>query len=517
MSAPRLKRRDRRLRPRRGIAFGLIGLALIGTGVLGPVVRADGLPDQGGSPSSGLPPGDKTALPADHAIPGEGGTPPPTGAVSGDAPGNPAADVPSDGGIPPTPAGGDGRKAAPAVGAGAADGGLPTVERRAKTGTEAVFAAPLIEAAEAPPVDLAPDAVSAILVDMDTGTVLYEKNADEKRPPASITKIMTLLLIMEALERGDIRITDVVTASERAASMGGSQIFLAPGERMTVEDLIKAIAIASANDASVAMAEHLAGSEAAFVARMNEKAKALGMNNTHFANATGLPVENHYTTARDIAIMSRALIAHEAVLRYTSLYEDYLRKDTDRPFWLVNTNRLVRFYEGMDGLKTGYTSEARYGLSATAKRGDLRLIAVVLGEPTAKTRNRDITAMLDYGFAHYTSVVLVPKGTVVGAVRVDKGDRPVVHATAPHAVSLLRKKGAAVGKPELAVTLPAVVPAPVHAGDPLGTLVVRDGDRTVRVPLVAAEGSGRASFGTLFNRMFYRLVEGRDPVSAKIK
>ncbi|MBE3596492.1 MAG: D-alanyl-D-alanine carboxypeptidase [Hydrogenibacillus sp.] len=370
---------------------------------------------------------------------------------------------------------------------------------------------PKASPSEAPPVDLAPNARAAILIDMDTGTELFSKNADEKLPPASITKIMSLLLIMEALDRGDIKPDDVVTTSERAASMGGSQIFLKVGEQMTVDELLKAIAIASANDATVAMAEFLAGSEEAFVAKMNEKAKALGMKHTRFVNATGLPAEGHYTSARDIAIMSRSLIAHEKVLEYTRTYQDYLRQNTDKPFWLVNTNRLVRFYEGMDGLKTGYTSASRFGLSATAKRGDLRLIAVVLGEPDSKTRNREITAMLDYGFAHYTNVVLYPKGAEVGRVRVDKGEKASVRAVTPHTVSVLLKKGEQADRIETRLSLPEAVPAPVKAGDTLGELLVVAGERTIRVPLLADTGSARAAFDTLLGRMFRRVVNVKAP------
>lgn len=210
---------------------------------------------------------------------------------------------------------------------------------------------------------LAPSARSAILLDADTGTIIYEKNSHDKLPPASITKIMTMLLTMEAIDQGQLQLTDKVRTSEYAASMGGSQIFLEPGEEMTVDDMLKGIAMASGNDASVAMAEKIAGSEQAFVKMMNEKAAELGMNDTHFVNCNGLPAENHYTSAHDIALMSRELLKYEHITKYTGAYQDYLRKETSKPFWLVNTNKLVRFYSGADGLKTGYTSEAKYCLS----------------------------------------------------------------------------------------------------------------------------------------------------------
>jgi D-alanyl-D-alanine carboxypeptidase (penicillin-binding protein 5/6) len=250
-------------------------------------------------------------------------------------------------------------------------------------------------------VELAKQAVSAVLMDAATGTVLFEKNSHEKLPPASVTKVMTMLLIMEAVADGKVNWQDKIRTSEHAASMGGSQIFLEPGEEMTLEEMMKGIAVASANDAAVAVAEHLAGSEETFVQMMNERAKQLGCVDTHFSNVNGLPTENHYTSAHDLAIMSRELLKHEEVVKYTSIFQDYLRKGSEKPFWLVNTNKLVRFYEGMDGLKTGFTAEARYCLAATAKRNGMRLVAVVMGEPTSQIRNGEISSMMDFGFANY--------------------------------------------------------------------------------------------------------------------
>ncbi|WP_026074551.1 D-alanyl-D-alanine carboxypeptidase family protein [Brevibacillus massiliensis] len=333
-------------------------------------------------------------------------------------------------------------------------------------------------------VNMAPRAKSAILMEMDSGTVLYEKKPDEKLAPASITKVMTMLLIMEAIDRGELKLTDQVRTSERAASMGGSQIFLQPGEVMTVEDMIKGIAIASANDASVAMAEHIGGTEEAFVARMNERAKQLGMNNTHFVNSNGLPSPDHYSTARDIAIMSRELLKHEIITKYTGIYQDYLRKDSSNPFWLVNTNRLVRFFEGVDGLKTGYTSEARYCLAATAKRNNMRLVAVVLGEPDAKTRNSEVGAMFTYGFNHFQVFPLYKKGDVIQIAQVDKGKRPTVNIVTSQPVSLLAKKGE---KPDAfskdIVMLPSLQ-APVKKTDVVGHIFIKkDGKEIARIDL----------------------------------
>jgi len=357
-------------------------------------------------------------------------------------------------------------------------------------------------------VNLAPNAVSAILIDTDTGTVLYEKNSRLRLPPASITKVMTLLLVMEAIDQGKIKLTDKVRASEYAASMGGSQIFLEPGEEMTVEDLIKGVAVASGNDASVALAEHIAGTEEAFVAMMNEKARQLGMTDTHFANSNGLPAPNHYTSARDIAIMSRELLKYEAITKYTGLYQDYLRKDTNRPFWLVNTNRLVRFYPGCDGLKTGYTSEAKFCLAATAKRDNFRVIAVVLGEPDTKTRNAEVARMFDFAFSQYTTKPLYQRGDVIQELPVEKGERGRLPVVAARHFSLLIKRGEDTGQYQTTVELPERVPAPVKAGDVLGHVIVtKQGREVARLDLVASENVDAATFGQLWKRAVHRVLQ----------
>lgn len=332
---------------------------------------------------------------------------------------------------------------------------------------------------QAPQVDLAPNAVSAVLMDADTGTVLYEKNKGQKLPPASITKIMTMVLIMEALDQGKIKSDEKVRTSEYAASMGGSQIFLEPGEEMTVDEMLKGIAMASGNDASVAMAEKIAGTEEAFVSMMNARAKELGMNDTHFVNVNGLPAENHYTSAHDIALMSRELLKHEEITKYTGQYQDYLRKDSEKPFWLVNTNKLVRFYSGADGLKTGYTSEAKFCLSATAKRDNLRVVAVVLGEPNTKTRNAEVTKMFDYAFSQYTSLPIFKTGDVIGTIRIEKGEQPKLEITATHPYSVLMKKGDAGDDIRHELQLKPNLKAPIAVGQSLGKLVVYKGDRIV--------------------------------------
>lgn len=348
---------------------------------------------------------------------------------------------------------------------------------------------------------LAEEAMSAILIERDTGTVLYEKNAHEKLPPASMTKIMTMLLMMEAIDDGRLNWDDKIRTSERAASMGGSQVFLEPGEEMTASDMLKAIAIASGNDASVAVAEHLAGSEEEFVRMMNEKAKELGLKNTQFSNSNGLPVDNHYSSAYDLAIMSKELLKYEEITKYTGIYEDYLRENTDKRFWLVNTNKLVRFYPGVDGIKTGFTREAKYCLAATAKKDGMRVIAVVMGSATSKERNRQVTEMLDYSFSQFMTHELHEKGEIVDEVRVSKGEKTRVPLELAETVSVLTKKGEQLENIIEKVSLNESVHAPIKKGDKLGILTVeKDGKVLSNTTLVAAENVDPASWWQLFKR-----------------
>ena len=269
--------------------------------------------------------------------------------------------------------------------------------------------------------DLAPDAKSAIMIEASTGEILFQKNAYEKLPPASMTKMMSMLLIMEEIDKGTLKWDEQITASEKASSMGGSQIFLKAGEKMSVTDMLKGITIASGNDATVAMAERIAGSEENFVKKMNTKAKELGLKNTNFVNSTGLDTDNHYSSAYDMSLIAKELIKHEKILEFSSTYEDYLRKDTKSPFWLVNTNKLVKFYSGADGLKTGFTKGAGYCLTATAKKDNMRLITVVMNEPTAAKRSSDTTKMLDYGYNIYTVKNIVDNNTKLKSVKVELG------------------------------------------------------------------------------------------------
>lgn len=269
--------------------------------------------------------------------------------------------------------------------------------------------------------DYAPGAKSAILIDSATGKVLFEKNADEALAPASMTKIASMLIIMEAIDNGNLSLDDEVTISEEAADMGGSQVFLEAGEVYTVHDLLKGVAIASGNDAVVALAEKVAGSQGEFVAMMNERAKELGATNTNFVNAHGLDAEGHYSTARDMAIIAKELLSHEKILEYTSIYEEYLEKNDGTKTWLVNTNKLVRFYDGVDGLKTGYTTTAGYCLTATASKDDFRLISVVMGEESSENRSSDTVKMLNYGFNTYKINTIKTTDEVLGKVRVEGG------------------------------------------------------------------------------------------------
>lgn len=352
-------------------------------------------------------------------------------------------------------------------------------------------------------VDLAENAKSAILIERDTGTVLFEKNSNEKLSPASMTKIMTMLLIMEALEDGKIQWNEKVRTSEYAASMGGSQVFLEEGEEMTVDELLRAISISSANDASVAMAERIAGSEKQFVKMMNQKAKELGLKDTKFQNATGLPAKNHYSSARDMAILAKELLKHEKITNYTSQYESYLREGTDKKFWLVNTNRLVKFYPGVDGLKTGFTKEAKYCLTATAKKGDMRVIAVVFGAPTSKERNKLITEMFDYAFSQYETKQFYAKGDELGKVTVEKGQQRNIKIAAGESISLLTKKGEKMDDVKTSLKLNKHIQAPIKKGDEIGKIVlIKNGKVLSENSAIAAENVKPASWWTLYKRSF---------------
>lgn len=346
------------------------------------------------------------------------------------------------------------------------------------------------------------DAKSAILMEISTGRVLYEKNADEPLPPASVTKIMTMLLITEAIDDGVISLSDMVTASTRASKMGGSQIYLKEGEQISVDDLLKSLTVASANDAAVALAEHLCGSEEAFVAKMNERAKELGMTNTNFENTNGLDdtTVNHVTSARDIAIMSRELLKHDLIYNYTMIWMDTVR---DGAFGLTNTNRLIRFYKGATGLKTGSTSKAKFCISASAERDGLGLVAVIMASPTRDVRNAAAASLLDYGFANYA--FLQKESEAQGDIPVKGGVKKTL-STVSESFGEVIKKGDDK-KLETEMVLPESIAAPVKKGDKVGEIIYKiDGSEIGRAAITADEDIEKISFLTLLPRMFKMLI-----------
>ena len=355
-----------------------------------------------------------------------------------------------------------------------------------------------VAAADSPQVE----AAAAVLMEKETGTVLCEQNAHDKREPASVTKIMTLLLVMEALDEGRMALTDQVTVSAHAASMGGSQVYLKEGEQMSVEELIKAVAVVSGNDAAVALAEHIAGSEEAFVARMNERAGQLGMADTNFVNCTGLPAAGHLTSAYDIALMSRALILNHPNIRpYSTIWMDTIRGGS---FQLANTNKLVRYYEGCTGLKTGSTDSALYCLSATAEREGMELIAVVLGSPTSAQRFSAAQALLTYGFANYTLVDVRPD-QAIPPVSVSLGVTDTVQPVLENGSRILVEK-ALLNQITTELRLTEEVDAPVEQGQKLGELVVSAGDTQLQtIPLVAHQAVARITVPGLFLRLVRNL------------
>ena len=302
---------------------------------------------------------------------------------------------------------------------------------------------PITARKEVSDVGLKGDAKSVYLMEYTTGKVIYAEHENKRLYPASMTKMMGLLLIYEALHDGQLQLNDMVTTSEFAASMGGSQVFLEPQETLSAEDMIKSICIASANDAMVAMGEHLAGSHEAFVNKMNRKAKELGMNNTHFMNATGLHDDKHYTTAKDMALLGQALLKEggEELLKITSTYDAYIREDSDKKFWLVNTNKLLKQVEGVDGLKTGFTKEALSCITVSAKRKELRLIAVVMGASNAKARNAIASGLLEYGFAQYAQGLLYAKGTRLDTLSFENGKPKQADIVALEDISYVFEKG----------------------------------------------------------------------------
>lgn len=350
------------------------------------------------------------------------------------------------------------------------------------------------------------DAKAVLLMEASTGEVLYEDNADEHLPIASVTKIMTMLLIMEAIDNGAVTVDDMVSVSDNAMSYGGSTMFLEAGEQISVNDMLKGIAVASANDGCVAMAEHLTGSEAAFVEKMNKRAEELGMNNTHFMNTNGLDEDNHYSSARDVAVMSRELIKHTEIFKYTSIWTDELRGGK---FKLANTNKLVRFYDGANGLKTGSTSKALCCLSATAKRDNMQLIAVVLGAPTSAKRFVSARALLDFGFAAYRMDLAASKGEFIEEVEVKKGTEESVNAICAEDFSRLVKKDD-TAETEKRAEICENITAPIKAGEKIGEMIFsRNGSEIGRIDLVSEKEVAKKGIAD-FMRAFFDLLTGRE-------
>ena len=365
---------------------------------------------------------------------------------------------------------------------------------------------PLVKAEETE--DLAPNAKSAIMIEASTGEILFQKNKDEKLAPASMTKMMSMLLIMEEIENGNLKWDEMITTSEKASSMGGSQIFLKVGEKMTVEDLLKGVAIASGNDAVVALAERVSGSEEQFVKRMNTRAKDLGLKNTNFINATGLTADNHYSSAYDMSLIAKELVKHEKILEFTSTYEDYLRKDTKSPFWLVNTNRLVRFKEGVDGLKTGFTDEAGYCLTATMKKDNMRLITVVMKEENTSKRSADTTKMLDYGFNIYMVQTILDEKTTIEKKKVELGKTLTTEIVPKENITILNKKSEELKNITYKANIDKII-APVKKGDKVGTIdIIEDNNIISTIDATVKEDITKANILTIYLRNLKEIVGG---------
>ena len=363
---------------------------------------------------------------------------------------------------------------------------------------------PLVKAEETE--DLAPNAKSAIMIEASTGEILFQKNKDEKLAPASMTKMMSMLLIMEEIENGNLKWNEMITTSEKASSMGGSQIFLKVGEKMTVEDLLKGVAIASGNDAVVALAERVSGSEEQFVKRMNIRAKDLGLKNTNFINATGLTGDNHYSSAYDMSLIAKELVKHEKILEFTSTYEDYLRKDTKSPFWLVNTNRLVRFKEGVDGLKTGFTDEAGYCLTATMKKDNMRLITVVMKEENTSKRSADTTKMLDYGFNIYMVQTILDEKTTIEKKKVELGKTLTTEIVPKENITILNKKSDDQKNITYKTNINKII-APVKKGDKVGNIdIIEDNNIISTIDATVKEDISKANILTIYLRNIKEII-----------
>ncbi len=357
--------------------------------------------------------------------------------------------------------------------------------------------------------ELIPNATSGILIEADSGKIIFEKDMNKEVAIASMTKMVAQIIILEEIEKGNIKWTDKVKVSKNAADMGGSQIYLSEGEVITIDDLMKGISVASGNDATVAMAEVIAGSEEKFVKMMNDKVKELGLKNTQFKNCTGLDEEGHYSSAYDQAMIARYLVTkHPKVLEYSSIYEDYLREDTENKFWLVNTNKLIRFYEGADGLKTGHTDAAKYCLAATAKRNDLRLIAIVLGENDSKVRNSETMSLLDYGFNNLKVDVLKNSGEVVKKIKLDKADREIVPIVLKDNLYVIEEQSSNKNKYDYKVVIDEFE-LPIKKGDSVGKIKAYSNNKVIaEANLTVLYDIKRISFLSLYKKTLLDLITG---------
>lgn len=356
--------------------------------------------------------------------------------------------------------------------------------------------------------ELIKNASSGVLMEANTGKIIYEKDKNKEVSIASMTKMVAQIIILEEIEKKNIKWNDKVTVSRNAAGMGGSQIYIAEGEVITVEDLMKGISVASGNDATVAMAEFISGSEEKFVKRMNKKVKELGLKNTHFVNCTGLDEEGHYSSAYDQAVIARELVTkHPDILNFSSIYEDYLRENTENKFWLVNTNKLIRFYEGADGLKTGHTDNAGYCLAATAKRNDLRIIAIVLGENDSKVRNQETMDLLDYGFNNIKVNTLKNRGEVVKKIKVDKADKEIINIVLKNNLSTieeLNKKNKYTYKINI-----NNIDIPINKGDSIGTMDAYLNNKLITSSDLTTDSNIRKiSFMKLYKKTIMDMISG---------
>lgn len=343
------------------------------------------------------------------------------------------------------------------------------------------------------------NAKSVVLLEPTTGTIIYEKNSHEKLAPASMTKMMSMLLIIENINKGVLNWDDIITVSEHASSMGGSQILLETNERMKVEDLFKGIAIASGNDAVVALAEAIAGSEEGFVEMMNKRAHELGLTDTNFKNSHGLDTANHYSTAYDMAILARELVKYPKVLEFTKIYDTYLRENLSTKIWLVNTNKLVKFYDGVDGLKTGYTNTAGYCLTATAIRNNMRIISVVMGEPDSGIRNNEVKEMLDYAFAQYKLDLLLDTDTIIDEVEIETAKTPNVSIVPIDKVTSFYKKIDEIKERNYTLELNELN-LPIKKGEIVGKLIITEGDNERIVDVTVSKDISKANLFELFIR-----------------